>query len=171
MCFPVSHLFSLLLCDKENQVNQKGFGDAKLFDFSGWHHLREQMAKHVTGLEGDSKIKKVKKRQTDRQGMQWQGKRWVSVTGNSLWWDSDGVTEWEPPLESKAAHNSGTLCVLLAACSVLQIGIYLLSAYSDGRRSLILLVEILHAKEQHLVSIKLSLWPQATKRAVSAILW
>ena len=48
-------------------MNQKGFGDAKLFDFSGWHHLCEQMAKHVTGLEGDSKIKKVKKRQTDRQ--------------------------------------------------------------------------------------------------------
>lgn len=77
MCFPVSHLFPLLLCDKENQVNQKGFGDARLFDFSGWHHLREQMAKHVTGLRGGLQDQKNKKRdrQTDRQGMQWQGKR------------------------------------------------------------------------------------------------
>ena len=86
MCFPVSHLFSLLLCDRENQLNQEGFGDSKLFDFFGWHHLHEQMAKHVTGLEGDSKIKKIEKkkkkqRERDRKGMQWQGKQ----TSVSAW--------------------------------------------------------------------------------------
>lgn len=68
MCFPVSHLFSLLLCDKDNQLNQEGFGDTKLFDFSGWHHLHEQMAKHVTGLEGDSKIKKNFKKRERQKG-------------------------------------------------------------------------------------------------------
>ena len=87
MCFPVSHLFSLLLCDRENQLNQEGFGDSKLFDFFGWHHLHEQMAKHVTGLEGDSKIKKIqekKKRERERQTeRECSGKvnRQVSVPG------------------------------------------------------------------------------------------
>lgn len=34
MGFPISHLLSPLFCDRENWLNQEGFEDTKLFDFS-----------------------------------------------------------------------------------------------------------------------------------------
>lgn len=84
----IHHLFFLTA---ENQLNQKRIGDTRLFDFSWKHHVCKQMAKWITGLEGDTNIRKEK---WNGQGLlKHRMAEWVSDVEQSLLYDP-GHEHW-----------------------------------------------------------------------------